>query len=199
MRRADPQLHQQRRLQILEGAERCFRSKGFHQASMQDIANESGVSMGLLYRYFANKEAIVVSFADSDSAELVSLLAEFAASSSPLELWPGILRRMLKEASEPDYVRITTEVFAEALRNPKLFESLVQSDDTVRRALIDAIKAQQSAGRMVAQLDPIVAADILMGMIDGVGLRACLVRQFKPRAIERHIQDLVRPWFVAPA
>src|SRR5262252_4234519 len=47
-----------RRTQILEAAVVCFAKHGFHQASMHDISAEAGISVGLIYRYFQNKEEI---------------------------------------------------------------------------------------------------------------------------------------------
>ena len=47
-----------RRRQILDAAAACFARDGFHRTSMQDIVRESGISAGLVYRYFAGKEAV---------------------------------------------------------------------------------------------------------------------------------------------
>jgi len=44
-----------RRDQILAATARCFGRDGFHRTSMQDIVRESGISAGLVYRYFAGK------------------------------------------------------------------------------------------------------------------------------------------------
>ena len=53
----DPALD--RRSQILDAALVCFAKHGFHQASMHDISAEAGISVGLIYRYFENKEAVI--------------------------------------------------------------------------------------------------------------------------------------------
>ena len=37
----------------------CFRASGFHAASMSQIASEAGLSVGQIYRYFSNKDAII--------------------------------------------------------------------------------------------------------------------------------------------
>lgn len=44
--------------QILAGARKVFRAKGFDGASMEVIAKEAGVSKGTLYVYFSSKEAL---------------------------------------------------------------------------------------------------------------------------------------------
>src|SRR5437870_12580548 len=50
--------------QILDAAVACFAKRGFHQASMHDISAEAGISVGLIYRYFQNKEAVIAAMAD---------------------------------------------------------------------------------------------------------------------------------------
>jgi AcrR family transcriptional regulator len=46
-----------RRSQILDAAWTCFARKGYHQATMQDICKESGLSPGAIYRYSAKKRS----------------------------------------------------------------------------------------------------------------------------------------------
>jgi AcrR family transcriptional regulator len=65
-----------RRRQILGAAARCFARNGFHRTSMQDIVRESGISAGLVYRYFAGKDdmitAIVTEWHDRRQAVLTA-------------------------------------------------------------------------------------------------------------------------------
>src|SRR5437016_5431333 len=55
-----------RRSQILEAALVCFAKRGFHQTSMHDISGEAGISVGLIYRYFENKEAVISEMAEAE-------------------------------------------------------------------------------------------------------------------------------------
>jgi AcrR family transcriptional regulator len=50
---------QARRDQIVDAAKLCFRQHGFHAASMAEIAHASQLSVGQIYRYFDNKDAII--------------------------------------------------------------------------------------------------------------------------------------------
>jgi TetR/AcrR family transcriptional regulator, cholesterol catabolism regulator len=49
----------QRRKQIIEGALKIFTAKGFHQATVREIAEAAGVTMGTLYNYVRSKEDIL--------------------------------------------------------------------------------------------------------------------------------------------
>ena len=53
------QRSRQRRDQVLTAAAARFQDRGFHGASMSEIAVASGMSVGHIYHYFQNKEAII--------------------------------------------------------------------------------------------------------------------------------------------
>lgn len=59
------QRDEQKREHILETSTKLFANKGFHATSIQDIVNESGLSVGTIYLYFANKEEIFDGLLDS--------------------------------------------------------------------------------------------------------------------------------------
>jgi AcrR family transcriptional regulator len=50
----------ERERQMLEVAERVFAERGYHAASMDDIAEQVGVSKPMLYEYFGSKEGLLV-------------------------------------------------------------------------------------------------------------------------------------------
>lgn len=54
---------QQRANDILEAARRLFDSRGFLKTTLQDVAKEAEISVGLIYRYFESKEDIFASLA----------------------------------------------------------------------------------------------------------------------------------------
>src|SRR6201991_2298922 len=72
MRHANTQLQADRRAEILDAAERCFARAGFHQASMQEICAEAGMSPGNLYRYFPSKEALIAGISERNRADAVA-------------------------------------------------------------------------------------------------------------------------------
>src|SRR5947209_12640622 len=74
-----------RRAQILEAAMVCFAKRGFHQTSTHDISAEAGISVGLIYRYFANKEAVIAAMADRHTTHIRELLEEARQAPSLLE------------------------------------------------------------------------------------------------------------------
>ena len=74
-----------RRAQILDAAVVCFAKRGFHQASMHDISAEAGISVGLIYRYFENKEAVISAMADRHKNEIQEVLERARQAPTLLE------------------------------------------------------------------------------------------------------------------
>ena len=50
-----PDIQGERKKQILDAAMTVFAQKGFHQARMDDIVEQSGLSKGTIYWYFKSK------------------------------------------------------------------------------------------------------------------------------------------------
>src|SRR3954451_6950623 len=74
-----------RRCQILDAALVCFAKRGFHQASVHDISAEAGISVGLIYRYFENKEAVIAAMADRHKKEIQAVLERAREAPTLLE------------------------------------------------------------------------------------------------------------------
>ena len=54
------QLEESRRTQILEAASKVFARRGFHRATIAEIAKTAGLSEGSIYNYFRSKEDLLV-------------------------------------------------------------------------------------------------------------------------------------------
>ncbi len=68
-----------KREQILDGAWRMFRQKGFDAASMNDITREAGVSKGTIYVYFSNKEELFEALIDRHRREFADSMRDILA------------------------------------------------------------------------------------------------------------------------
>ena len=128
-----------RRQQILDAACDCVRQAGFHGASMAEIAKAAGLSVGQIYRYFENKEAIIAAIVAQDLAEMREKFAE-------MESRPGnlvdALSEHLPEAVDKCFdlgrAALTLEVLAEASRNPKV-AAILRAADAQERVYAQAM------------------------------------------------------------
>ena len=56
---SDPRLVDERRTQILRAAIKLFSEKGFYRTTILDIAKQAGISSGLIYQYFREKDDVL--------------------------------------------------------------------------------------------------------------------------------------------
>lgn len=121
---------EERRQQIQDAAAACFRRSGFHGASMQEIARTANLSVGQIYRYFENKEAIIEAIVEQDLADKREKFAEFYETSEDLaqhmiENCAGAIDKFW----DRERAALMLEVLAEAARNPRVAAILHRRDE----------------------------------------------------------------------
>ena len=70
---------EQRRAEILEAALRLFSSKGFHDTTMEEVANAAGVAKGTIYLYFQSKEHLLLALKRDFMQGLTDAVANIVA------------------------------------------------------------------------------------------------------------------------
>jgi AcrR family transcriptional regulator len=83
---------EERRLQIMETALKVFADKGFKSASIKDIAEAAGISQGLMYHYFKNKEDLLAA-----TIKQYSFIEELKGILTAREAQPGF--QVLRETA----------------------------------------------------------------------------------------------------
>jgi AcrR family transcriptional regulator len=71
-----------RRIEIMKSAAAAFRRRGYHGASVDEIASALEMTKGNLYYYFKNKEEILFACHDYSLDVLLALMAEVQAEAS---------------------------------------------------------------------------------------------------------------------
>src|SRR5216684_6538473 len=111
-----------RRSQILEAALVCFAKRGFHQTSMHDISAEAGISVGLIYRYFKNKEAVIAAMADRHKKEIHEILERARQAPNLRESLETLFTAHCGETEPQVTAAFVVDLFAEASRNSHVAE-----------------------------------------------------------------------------
>src|SRR3989304_6955782 len=72
----------ERHQRILDAALRVFSRRGYHDSSVDEIADKSRTSKGGVYFHFPNKEAIFLALLDRATARLLEKIDQAMASQS---------------------------------------------------------------------------------------------------------------------
>jgi len=127
-----------RRAQILEAAHECFSREGFHAASMASIAAQADLSVGQIYRYFENKEAVIEAICVSKLEEWSDRVAEVRSrSGDPVDELMALARYHVDHLDSGQDVSMVLEFLAEAARNPRVGAVLQRMDVGFRGHLRD--------------------------------------------------------------
>src|SRR5258708_11824549 len=65
---------------IVSAAAKVFRTKGYHAATVRDIADEVGILKGSLYHHFDSKEELLYLVVKEPIAQMFRTIAEIAAA-----------------------------------------------------------------------------------------------------------------------
>ena len=182
MRRASAQLQIDRRAEILAAAERCFARSGFHQASMQEICAEAGMSPGNLYRYFSSKEAIIIGIAERDRAEVTQQLASAPFSADFFGTMAALARHHIVERSD-DKVGLCAEIMAESRRNPEIAKIFQAFDEDVKTRLVKIMREAAARGDVSPDIDFEAVVTMLMVIVDGVWWRRAVDPSFQAERV----------------
>jgi TetR/AcrR family transcriptional regulator, repressor for uid operon len=191
MPRVSTAFKEDRRVEILEAARRCVARSGFHQASMQDICAEAGMSPGNLYRYFPSKEAIIAGIAERDRAEVGAELGAAKFSDDFFATLEALARHHLVDRS-PDDVGLCIELVSESRRNPAIAKIMQDFDKDVRARLVAMLQAAAHRGAIRPYTDFDAVVTMIMVFADGVWWRRAVDPAFDAEAVLPIFMDLTR-------
>ncbi|OYU34193.1 TetR/AcrR family transcriptional regulator [Novosphingobium sp. PASSN1] len=190
MRKPDPDLQSRRRQEIIDGATRCFTANGFHQSSMADISAAAGLSMGLLYRYFPSKTAIIDAVAQGDRDAMIAAVAALPDHGTVAADWTRLLVATILEVTAPGAIELLNEIHAEAGHNPALLAQLRHNDSL----LLAAIRAKLDH-QGVPQPDG--AAMLLVALVEGLAVRRYLMPGLDTAALTQLVARGLAPILAA--
>jgi AcrR family transcriptional regulator len=157
---------------ILEAAAQVFQRHGYAAGTTNRIAERAGVSIGSLYQYFPNKDAILVALVHLHLAEstatLLPHLDRLDDGASFDEVLPDVVRAMVAlHALAPELHRV---LFEETQLPPSLRAELNALEDRLTELTATAL----AAGLDPPPRDPLLSARVLINAIEGLTHRLVL-------------------------
>ena len=161
-----------RRRQILDAAVECFRRQGFHGTSMATISKAAKMSVGHIYHYFDNKEAIISAIAEMDVQDLMTIFSDFNRADDILESMKAECRAGFERHADPQAATLDLEIVAEATRNPKVAAIVQESDAIKRKTIIDTIRRGLAVrGRHLDDQELAARFELIAAMFEGISIR----------------------------
>lgn len=169
---------------LVAAAAEVFTAKGFHAASLDEIADAAGFTRGAIYSNFGSKEELLFAVYDRlDDRTLVGMADAIderggdpvGDAMAAAQVWSGLLGR------PRDMLALSLELHLYALRNPEAQERLArlerQASEKLAAFIEDAFERQ---GRQ-PQIPARDLADIGRAGVNGLELAAAIDEDNAPR------------------
>jgi AcrR family transcriptional regulator len=160
---------------ILESAEAVFARQGLHKARVEEIAEHAGISVGTVYNYFDDRQALLNDLLASRRQELMAKVDRFLQASAPEPFHAkleGFLRLLLEHFQS--HLKLLALLFEDegsgTVATPKpMLRELNQRTEKLLRSGIEAGALRPEH----ASLYP----GILLGMMRGILVRRIWEKQ----------------------
>jgi AcrR family transcriptional regulator len=168
-----------RHQEILGAAARVITDRGLAETRISDIAEQAGVSPGLILYYFESKDRLL--------AEALTFANDqfYLRTSREIRRIPSArdqLRRVI-DLSVPGYLpeygrldewALWIEVWVRALRDPEMAKDREALDQRWRSQLAEIIRGGQGAGEFSSSEDPDELALRIAALIDGLAIQVIM-------------------------
>jgi len=149
-----------RRKQIIDGALRAFTAKGFHKATVREIARESGLTMGSLYNYIRSKEDIIFIVYDYITRVLRDqMTAAIEGIEDPKQRLKAALWQNLKAVNEHQDIIMFLYKESSALDRESLHSVLARETEYIE--LFESLLRGYFEGKKVDETRVRIAADLM--------------------------------------
>jgi AcrR family transcriptional regulator len=153
------------RERLLDSAEGCLEQFGPQKTSMEDVARAAGMSRATVYRYFENRDALLLGVASRQSSALASDAISYLSRFNTISDWlvEGLLFTLRELPNRPVFASLVTSLDSRASGSLFLGSTgLVQIGVNVLQPMFANAKAQ---GLLRDDIDPEMLIEWLLRML----------------------------------
>jgi AcrR family transcriptional regulator len=162
-----PERKAQTRADLLVAAREVFKTRGFHRASLDEIAEEAGYTKGAVYSNFADKDALFLAVLEAHYDSRLDAFAQILLEGEDLERTWHEVSRFLADADtrEPRWLPLLSEFIAHAARHDDLRQAYVDVRARFLAAIaryIDATQERYGIAYLVPSFEIARASSVLI-------------------------------------
>jgi AcrR family transcriptional regulator len=169
---------QQTRDHLLAAAAQVFADRGFHGASLDEVAAVAGFTKGAVYSNFKNKEDLFLAlFKANYDREMDALRMTLEASELPPDSRLGDFVTLILEQTRQEggnFGLLYQEFWLYAARNPAAREQLTRLEDENVRGIAEVLVAERTRQGLEPLESPERVARIIAVLFHGIGLLGVL-------------------------
>lgn len=178
-----------RKTDILNAAEYIFATKGYHDATIADIAKVAQYAVGTIYIYFKDKEELYLDLFEKKASELISMVkAETEKAETPHGKLKVLIDTQLGYFEEnKNFYRIyflDRGTSSWAIKD-RISQRVIAIYMKLLDFMVELIKEAQDGGVVRKDVEPKRVAYVLSGMIRSAEFERLLIRQSRKEDLEK--------------
>lgn len=163
-------MREESKAKILVAATRVFIQHGFEGTSIKAIAQECDISVGLIYRYFKNKEELFLEIVDGLLQEFLNIKQLFESNASAKDILYAFANDMIESLKDELMVGVIILIANNVLsKNELIYRRTLERDLEVLSALSNLIERGQNEDVFV-EGNPLDLAKYLFIQIQGIAV-----------------------------
>jgi AcrR family transcriptional regulator len=201
------QKRQANRERILAAARSVFGNRGYQAATIEEIAEESGLSNGAIYYNFKSKEELFLALLDERMEERLEHIRRTLSSQGEAD---GIRGALLEEARDAtrtlkasrEWRLLLLEFVAHAARDPRFGKRLKEHNRRLHAALVEILEHHQAATGGAPAMPAEQLATAVTALLNGMAIEELSNRGAVPDELLANTIGLLiggRPIATAPA
>lgn len=182
---------QLRREQIVSAAQNCVVRRGFHAASMGQIAAESRMSVGQIYRYFVSKEAIIHAIVERIVAQRLQWMVSRDKQIDFAAVFANRSVVHVTDDEQSDRI-LLLEITAEATRNAAVADIVREADRRLHAQAVALVRAEYPE---LSEQEAIARVEFIAVLSEGTAFRRGTQQRADPVRLEALYRDAIGKLF----
>ena len=157
------------RERLLDAAAQTFARKGYAGATVEEIAEAAGYTIGALYAHFGGKQELFLELMSSRASRRRTAVAEILGADDgrdPVDALAEFLERT--GSPDPDVMALWAEFWLYAVRNPDAMGALIAQRREQVDALVDLVSAAMERRGAPPGVSARAVATVALAMFQGL-------------------------------
>lgn len=159
--------------------------------SMRDIGEQAGVSLGSLYQYFPDKEALLKAVILNNCLEIKAAFQYISRSRDTIKALKQLVDGYIDDVSERKELALLLEIYAAALRDDTLLAHIQQYDEELQ-LLTDILQQAKNNQQLSFQLPAALAASSILALLESHATRVAMSEDYSRKQAKLDCWTLIQ-------
>lgn len=182
--------HKERKLAFAGAAFRVIAKRGLARVTVREIAREAGFTTGALVHYFKSKDQVLISASEYSGVIVRTRMQEHETARKGVDALKHVIYQALPMTPE---MRGTWNVWLgfwdRATHNKEVRDITEQRYKEWQDRIATLVKGAQATGELSPKVDPTRAAQSIISLVDGIGVRVLLTGAEIPAKRQKELVD----------